>query len=161
MGTLGVERFRQAVEIYLGIAYPAGEVPSAVRRRLEWPPGLGLEQLLVDRPFERVVNAHVEGASIFALRLGNAHYPNMKLQVQPWTGDSGYLLSVNSHDQVPEAAILPTDLERYRALQVENQRIKGLVEEAWDAAGLPTFNRYLKDYLGESATHQGDAASGG
>ncbi|MFO0958698.1 MAG: hypothetical protein U0800_14910 [Isosphaeraceae bacterium] len=150
MGMLGVDQLRNAVEIYLGIAYPTGEIPQAVRKRLEWAESADLETILVGRPFERVVNPQGEGVPIFALRLGNASYPNMKLQVQPWAGPSGYLLSVNSHDHVPEAAILPAELERYRSLQVENQRIKSLVEEAWDGAGLPTFNRYLKDYLGEN-----------
>lgn len=153
MATLGIDRLRRAIEIYLGFAYPSGAVPAAVQRRLDWPAGVELERLLADRPFERVVNPQFEGMSIFALRLGNLSYPNMKLQVQPWTGTSGYLLSVNSHDQVPESVILPTDRERYRMLQVENQRIKTLVEEAWDAAGLPTFNRYLKDYLGENSAN--------
>ena len=33
------------------------------------------------------------------------------------------------------------------ALQAENQKLKVAIELAWDEAGLPTFPRYLRDYL--------------
>ena len=35
----------------------------------------------------------------------------------------------------------------FRDLQAENQRLKEAIEEAWDDAGLPTFLRYLRDYI--------------
>ena len=39
-------------------------------------------------------------------------------------------------------------------LQAENQRLKEAIEQAWDQAGLPTFLRYLRDYI----EGRGDAA---
>ena len=31
--------------------------------------------------------------------------------------------------------------------QAENLRLKETIEQAWDDAGLPTFLRYLRDYI--------------
>ena len=39
----------------------------------------------------------------------------------------------------------------FRALQAENQRLKEAIEQAWDEAGLPTFLRYLRDYISQRA----------
>jgi hypothetical protein len=35
----------------------------------------------------------------------------------------------------------------FRELQAENQRLKEGIEQAWDDAGLPTFLRYLREYI--------------
>lgn len=145
---LRIDVLRHAIEVYLGYAYPPGQWPDAVRRRLEWPAEVDAATLLTRPPFERVTKAAgAGGASIFALRLGNAHYPHMKLQIQPWPNAAGFLLSVNTHDQVlsldPDAADAPA----FRALQAENQRLKEAIEQAWDQAGLPTFLRYLREYI--------------
>jgi hypothetical protein len=156
--TLDLDGLRRAVAIYLEAAYPSGEVPAIVRKRLDWPDVASLPELLACRPFERIANPAGDGAPISALRLGNHGYPNMKLQVQPWSGASGYLLSVNNHDQVPAQALAPDEVDRYRALQAENQRIKDAIETAWDREGLPTFFRYLSDYL-EDNSAQGGAST--
>jgi hypothetical protein len=146
---LSLDRLRRAVEIYLGIAYPDSEPPPAVRRRLDWSPELDAGELLGRPPFERVGNARQSEKLIHALRLGNACYPHMKMQVQPWDNTDGFLLSVNTHDHAlafdPNAA----DAAAFLALQAENQRLKLAIEQAWDEAGLPTFPRYLRDYLSQ------------
>jgi hypothetical protein len=147
LGSLGIDVLREAIAIYLKIAYPSGEIPQIVRKRLDWPEGIALPELIAGRPFERIQPPGGEGPPIYALRLGNHRYPNMKLQIQHWPGASGYLLSVNSHDQVLAQVINPGEAEAYRALQEENQRIKDAIETAWDQAGLPIFVRYLRDYL--------------
>jgi hypothetical protein len=71
----------------------------------------------------------------------------MKLQVQPWPNPSGLLLSVNTHDQALALNLNPSDADAFRSLQAENQRLKEAIEQAWDQAGLPTFLRYLRDYI--------------
>ncbi len=144
---LRMDILRRAVDIYLALAYPTSPPPDAVRRRLDWPEGVDAPTLLWGSPFERAGKSGQRGASIYALRLGNMHYPHMKVQVQPWPNPAGFLLSVNTHDQVlglePEA----DDLPAFRALQAENQRLKEAIEQAWDEAGLPTFLRYLREYI--------------
>jgi hypothetical protein len=138
---------RQAVELYLAHAYPTGELPEAVRRRLSWF-GTEADRLELDRPpFERANRPEPGVASIVALRLGNDHFPHMKLQIQPWPNEMGFLLTVNTHDQVLSLSSGGPEAEAARALQAHNQQLKEAIELAWDEAGLPTFLRYLRDYL--------------
>jgi|SRR5579883_856716 len=144
---LRLDRLRQAVEIYLDLAYPDRVIPEVVRRRLNWPEGNPADQLLSGPPFERAGKAPGRRTPIYALRLGNHHYPHMKLQIQPWSNDAGFMLSVNTHDQVAGVALDGPDAEAFRQLQAENQRLKETIEQAWDQAGLPTFLRYLRDYI--------------
>ncbi len=148
---LTVERLRQAAEVYLAEAYPSGDVPEAVQNRLRWSEGIALADLLAHPPFETVPPRDGEGATIFALRLGNARYPHMKLQVQPWPTSAGYMLSVNTHDQILGLDPNAPDAAAFRALQAENQRIKEAIEQSWDREGFPTFLRYLREYLDNQA----------
>ena len=71
----------------------------------------------------------------------------MKLQIQPWPNDAGFMLSVNTHDQVAGVNLSEVDAQAFRDLQAENQHLKEAIEQAWDEAGLPTFLRYLRDYI--------------
>jgi hypothetical protein len=157
---LRIGLLRQAVEIYLALAYPSGDLPEAVRRRLEWYPGVDAEALLSKPPFERTGPPGAAPVPIFALRLGNTHYPHMKLQIQPWPNAAGFMLSVNTHDQVLALDPNSPDIQAFRVLQAENQRIKEAIEHAWDVAGLPIFLRYLRDYIEnrQSETPQPSAA---
>jgi hypothetical protein len=147
LGRLRIDVLRRAVDVYLELAYAKGPMPDVVRRRLEWP-GQDAPALLAAAPFERAGKAAGAGGSpIFALRLGNACYPHMKLQIQPWPNADGFLLSVNTHDQVLGLDPSAADAPAFRELQAENQRLKELIEQAWDQAGLPTFLGYLRQYL--------------
>jgi hypothetical protein len=144
---LRIDLLRQAVDVYLSIAYPAAALPEVVRRRLEWAPGVDPVTLLSNPPFERANRPGPGWSAIFALRLGNARYPHMKLQIQPWPNAAGFLLSVNTHDQVLALDPNSPDLDAFRTLQAENQRLKEAIEQAWDETGLPTFLRYLREYI--------------
>lgn len=138
---------RKAIEIYLAQAYAGTEPSESVRRRLDWPEGRPARELLPGPPFELVNRPEPGIPAIYALRLGNARYPNMKLQIQPWPNDCGYLLSVNTHDQVLSLNPASRDAAAFRELQAENQRLKESIEKAWDEAGIPTFLRYLRSYI--------------
>jgi hypothetical protein len=144
---LRLDVLRRAVEVYLGFAYEACTLPEVIQRRLEWDPGVDAGALLARPPFERVGKAGPGAQAIVALRLGNTRYPHMKLQIQPWPNAAGFLLSVNTHDQVLSLDANSPDAPAFRALQGENQRLKEAIEQAWDQAGLPTFLRYLRDYI--------------
>jgi hypothetical protein len=149
---LRLDLLRRATEIYLGLAYPAAAVPDVVRRRLVWTEDCRPDELLAAPPFERAGKAPGRPAPIFALRLGNHRYPHMKLQIQPWPNEAGFMLSVNTHDQVTGVSLNDVDAQAFRDLQAENQRLKEAIEEAWDSALLPTFLRYLRDYIQSRAT---------
>jgi hypothetical protein len=118
-----------------------------VQRRLIWPQDAVAGEMLTSPPFERAGKVPGRQTPIYALRLGNAGYPHMKLQIQPWPNPAGFMLSVNTHDQVAGLDLGAADVEAFRNLQAENQRLKEAIEQAWDEAGLPTFLRYLRDYI--------------
>ncbi len=144
---LQLETLRQAVDIYLGLAYPSGVLPSPVERRLTWPADVDAQDLLNRHPFERADKVGDCESPVYALRLGNGRYPHMKLQIQPWPNDAGFMLSVKTHDQVSGLKLGAADAHAFLELQAENQRLKEAIEQAWDGAGLPTFLRYLRDYI--------------
>ncbi len=144
---LRLDLLRRAVEIYLEVAYPAGVLPEAVQRRLNWRADCAADDLLNGPQFERAGKAPGRQTAIYALRLGNHRYPHMKLQIQPWPTEAGFMLSVNTHDQVAGVNLSEVDAQAFRDLQAENQRLKEAIEREWDEAGLPTFNRYLRDYI--------------
>jgi hypothetical protein len=146
-GHLPFDLLRTAVETYLKIAYPSGRIPEAVGRRLVWPDVPVMGDLLTKPPFERAGKLPGHETPVYALRLGNWRYPHMKLQIQPWSNSAGFMLSVNTHDQVAALDTGAADAEAFRELQTENQRLKEIIEQAWDEAGLPTFLRYLREYI--------------
>jgi hypothetical protein len=150
-GGLDLSALRRGVAIYLDRAYRNSNVPEAVKRRLAWPEEAPAGEVLSHAPFERVQSPEQGESAIYALRLGNARYPHMKLQVQSWPNAEGYLLSVNTHDQVLAQNPNMRDLEAFRALQAENLKMKEEIEQAWDEAGLPTFLRYLRNYLSQQS----------
>jgi hypothetical protein len=154
MGCLKLDPLRAAAETYLKTAYPSGEIPEVVRRRLIWPDGLAAEELLTRPPFERAGRMPGNQSPIFALRLGNHRYPHMKMQIQPWPNADGFMLSVNTHDQVAGLDMGAADAQAFRSLQAENQRLKEAIEQAWDELGLPNFLRYLREYI-QSRTPEG------
>ena len=147
---LRLDTVRRAVDLYLEIAYPAAGPPPAVRRRLEWAAGCDLGEVVTRPPFERV-GRNRDGQPIYGLRLGNARYPHMKLQVQPWDVKDGFLLSVNTHDHALALDPNAPDAAAFMQLQADNQRLKVAIEQEWDRNALPTFPRYLRDYLAEHA----------
>ncbi|HEV3163512.1 MAG TPA: hypothetical protein VGZ22_05690 [Isosphaeraceae bacterium] len=148
---LRVDLLRQAVDVYLSQAYAAVDPPEVVKRRLEWPAGVDAATLLSHPPFERASRPGPNRPAVYALRLGNARYPHMKLQIQPWPNVAGFMLSVNTHDQVLALDPAANDADAFRSLQAENQRLKEAIEQAWDQSGLPTFLRYLRDYINDNS----------
>jgi hypothetical protein len=151
LGGLRIDLLRCAAEIYVKFAYPTGNVPEVVARRMNWRSDCTADLLLKGPPFEKAGKAPGRPSAIYALRLGNHRYPHMKLQIEAWPNDAGFLLSVNTHDQVTGIDLSAVDAEAFRDLQAENKRLKEEIEADWDLAGLPTFLRYLKDYIKDRA----------
>jgi hypothetical protein len=141
-----LDEIRRAIALYLEIAYEDRPIPEAVSRRTNWETSDDPNDLFNKSPFEKVGKGQ-SGCPIVALRLGNYSYPHMKFQVQTWTCSHGFLLSVNTHDQVAGLDPNSPDFAAFKVLQAENQRLKQAIESAWDHADLPTFHGYLRDYL--------------
>ncbi len=89
---LRLDLLRQAVEIYLSLAYPSSPPPESVKRRLDWTPDVNAAVLLAHPPFERADRPGTDKSAIYALRLGNVRYPHMKLQIQPWPNAARFIL---------------------------------------------------------------------
>lgn len=153
LSTLRLDVIRRAADIYLEHAYPTGQLPDVVHRRMAWSPEASAADLLPKPPFERAGRVPGTQTPIYALRLGNSRYPHMKLQIQPWPNSAGLMLSVNTHDQVAGMDLGVSDSQAFKELQSENQRLKEVIEQAWEAAGLPTFLQYLREYI-ESRTDE-------
>jgi hypothetical protein len=148
---LRLDLLRKAVELYLSIAYADSDLPASIQRRLVWPEADSSQAMLAKPPFERAGKVPGHEGTIYALRLGNRRYPHMKLQIQPWPNLAGFMLSVNTHDQVAGLDVGPADAEAFRELQEENQRLKERIERAWEEQGLPTFLNYLREYIQRQA----------
>lgn len=136
---LPAEAFWRAVAAYLRRAY--GEsVPARVTATLDGLRALEPGALLAAGGFERCDGA---GATRYALRLGNAVYPHMKLVLErsprgPW------LFRADTHDLHVQLA--PDDPERaaWDALRAQNRSIGEAIEAAWEAEGIPTFREFLR-----------------
>ena len=130
LNQLRIDLLRSAVDIYIRIAYSDNLPPDTVKRRMQWPLGVSASELLSAPPFERAGKNKSNGSLIYALRLGNSQYPHMKLQIQPWPNSSGFMLSVNTHDQV-------LAVERESALQGDHRAGLGRLGPA-DVSPLPS-----------------------
>ncbi len=133
------KQVRQAIEIYLHEAYPAG-FPARVRSQLGIMETWG-------GPF---INSpvFVPDAKLppnrYALRLGNTAYPHMKLAIERSPDGAAFLFRVDTHDHhcCPQA-----DAPEYAAFQqlmFHNQHLAERIERQWEQAGLPTFKSFLR-----------------
>ena len=83
----------------------------------------------------------------FALRIGNARYPNMKLRLSRPPNAEAYLMMVDCHDAVLRAAADSPDHAALESLKRHNAAVAAAVHAAWDAAGLPTERTYLRQEI--------------
>jgi hypothetical protein len=137
------QTFWRAAETYLRHAYEAaGGVPAAVRARLET-----LRQspdLFAAAAFERTPK---EAPGKFALRLGNARYPHMKLVVSQTPGGAGHLFKADTHDKHIRPPPGSSDELAFRELMAFNERVAQAIEAEWEAQGLRTFKVFLREDL--------------
>lgn len=132
----------QAIDVYLRNAY-GSEPPVTVRSQLAVLKTWG-------GPFFRApvfVADEQAGGTRYSMRLGNRHYPHMKLRIEPSPDGTRYLFRADSHDRhvcpPPESA----EHRAFRDLMEKNQKVVESVETAWAAAGVPTFKTYLREDL--------------
>jgi hypothetical protein len=138
----------RACRIFLGRAYPSGQVPSRCLAYLQLEPEDAVEPLLGPPVCELLIRCKETGSGLrgYAFRLGSRAFPHVKLQMI-WHDDiDDWVLSVDTHDAI---RVRPTDpdFERLRQLQEENRQLKEQVEQDWEADGLWTFNALLRQSL--------------
>ena len=140
------EQIRRAVELYLQHAY-GGTPPPATERFLppaDFAPG---EWLMGDVAERAPDGAPLQAVRSFALRIGNAMYPHMKLRICRPPKDSEFLFTVDSHDAVLKAAPGTPGYEPLQELKRHNAAVADAVVRAWENAGLPTERQYLRSRI--------------
>jgi hypothetical protein len=145
------EMLEVAIMVYLRCAYPDGQVPDVVRKRVALDRSRPLAELLGDLPFERYESAAPFPCTVFALRLGAAHYPHIKMEIRPFPNQHGFVFWVNTHDQffTPDARC--RDGERWREVVSRNRELKQAVERAWAEGELPTFVTAMQESIAQAS----------
>jgi hypothetical protein len=148
------EMLELAIAVYLRCAYPDGQLPDAVRKRISLDRSRPLGQLLGELPFERYESVAPFPCTVYALRLGAAYYPHLKMEIRPFPNQNGFVFWVNTHDQffAPDARC--RDGERWREVVSRNRELKQLVERAWAEAKLPTFVTAMQESLAQASDHR-------
>jgi hypothetical protein len=162
MQELTTDLLTPACRLFLALAYPGGEatVPEPRRAFLALPPGEVVADWLQNVGAPRTLCQPVRGADGallgYALRLGSATFPHLKLKAQ-WVGqgDAGaWVFAVDTHDAFFHEHRRPPpdhpDAAEWVRLQVANQQLKERIERAWEREGLCTFNSLLRSELGRT-----------
>jgi hypothetical protein len=146
---LPVHILHQAMDLYLGVAYPAG-VPQTVAQRIA--PVQALPEG-GDVPMDLLERSVPDAACSYALRLGQPLYPHMKLVVDPVPAGTcrgqDFLMRVDVHDLHLHAPSGSPDAAWLAGLRQSNKELKEKIESAWTAAGLPSFKEFLRQQLDE------------
>jgi len=137
------EQLREAIRLYVEKAY--GQEPPAAMRKLVPPEDFRPADWLMEDQVERDPSgAPLQAVRSFALRLGNRHYPHMKLRLSRPPRDAIYLFSVDSHDAFLQAPPGSPDFAALEQLKKQNAVLSSRILEAWDQANLPTEKNYLR-----------------
>jgi CheY-like chemotaxis protein len=143
----------KAVDVYLAIAWPD---QAAEKAR-----ALGLSQAhSTEEALERFTDERKIGKlRKYALRLGNARYPNMKLVFQELLVRDKFFFAVDAHDEVFVDSSW-NDFDQWIELKRENSEIKEAVEREWQAAGVPTFATIVHEIEQETRLAEGPVGHG-
>ena len=133
----------RAVDTYVRVAYADEPLPAHVRSQL------AVLQTWKGDFFRSPAIASDGGTppKRYSIRLGNRHYPHMKLAVERSPDGRAYLFRADTHDA---HCLPPADRPEYaafREMMERNRVIAAAMEEAWTAEGLTTFKSYLQQDL--------------
>jgi hypothetical protein len=136
----------KAVETFIRVAY--GDCPPVHLQRFRPPPGCDPEEWLMSDEAERHPDdVPFKQVRSFALRIGNAHYPHMKLRLSRPPNDSRFVYTVDAHDAMLKAPVGSADYEALEHLKKNNAEIAAEIVKAWEEAGLLTEHSYLRDKI--------------
>ena len=131
------------IDIYLREAYD-GPPKRDVLARLDVLRQSTPEELYRCRVIERDA---ADPPQHFRLRLGNQAYPHMKVQWDASPDGSAYLFKCDTHDRHCCPPATSPEYAGFLELMQANEAVARRVEAAWEAAGVATFKRYLRDDL--------------
>lgn len=130
----------QAIDTYLRIAYE-GAAPARITARLAELRACCEEAFYESPVFEREPK---ESPRRYALRLGNRHYPHMKLVVEGLPSQREWFFRADTHDHHARPEPTDPDHEAFCALMERNRVISCAVEAAWRGEGISTFQEFLR-----------------
>lgn len=146
----------RAVEIYVDVAYGPEPLPLTVQ-----------SQLAVLRswkgPFFRSPVIASDGNTPpkrYSIRLGNRHYPHMKLAIERSPDGQGYLFRPDTHDGHCCPPADHPEHGAYREMMDRNRELASKIEAALAENGLPTFKTYLQRDLARRQEARGEQAAG-
>jgi hypothetical protein len=140
----------EAIDAYIASVYGEAGAPAAVRGRLETLRAMSSESFFESSVFERDDKAL---PTRYSIRLGNPHYPHMKLVIERSPDGRGHLFRADTHDRHIRPAPESREYQAFTALMQQNQRSAEQVEAEWARRGLPTFKEYLRQDLARRAQH--------
>jgi hypothetical protein len=158
MPTLDTARLALACRVFLATAYPGAPASLPANKLPYWDMAHdhAVDAYLTPAPLA-VGICHPLGNNGYSFRLGSAHYANLKLKVQWVEADSAssWVFAVDTHDAFSATRMQPPpdhpDAAAWFNLQAANQALKERIETAWEAAGLLTLQRLLRQDLGSEA----------
>jgi hypothetical protein len=130
---------QQAIDIYLSKAYPEGP-PMTVRSMVATLRSYAGDFFKAPT----FVKDDPNSPRKYTLRLGNRHYPHMKLVYELGPDGRTYLFRADSHDAHCCPPVGTPEHDAFRALMTSNQEVVTAVENAWAEANVPTFKTFLK-----------------
>src|SRR5262245_17582279 len=135
------EQLFSAIDMYLRCAYD--KTPAAVTTLIE-SLKVSDTDLYQNKAFARTGEGE---APRLLLRLGNRHYPHMKLALEPAPDDATYLYRADTHDKHICPPANHPEYAAFMELRAKNKSIGDCIEQAWEQAGIPTFRTYLQQDL--------------
>jgi hypothetical protein len=150
----------RACRIFLDLAYPGGPetIPPARRCFYDLNCDRSAAEILDGAPAEvcQPIEAGGDRQRGYALRLGSSHFPHLKLKLQLIDHDAAgtWVFTVDTHDAFSKQSVYPPsdhpDAAAWIALQAANRDLKSRIENAFEEAGLVTFNSLLRRDLARS-----------
>lgn len=147
---------RLAIEQYLRKAY-GGQVPPSADQQFmpseDADPAVWLMRDTVERD---PANASLDQVRSFALRVGNRHYPHMKIRLTRAPRQRFFVFSVDAHDAVLHAPPGSPDAATLAQLKRFNAQLAQEILAVWDAAGLLTERAYLRQQIRQAKQRKVD-----
>jgi len=128
-----IDLVRQALEIYLQLAYPQRHFPIHVQHVID------ALQTSSDDDFFWKHFWEMDGRqppTVMSLRLGNQLYPHMKLVLVRLPSGHNFAFRVDPHDRHITAPPSAADCESFGKILAHDAELAKQIEEAWQRAGL-------------------------
>jgi len=126
---------RRALDLYLGEAY--GEDADRHRPALDLSDGADLSAVLRPHVDASRPGGEEAGGRRYAIRLGNARYPFMKLVLQEVLVVGEFFFAIDTHDDMDIRPHFP-DYEAWQQLKRWNGELRRRIETQWRGSGIPT-----------------------